>query len=105
MSEVPYFMEPEDWWPPFKDWCVKRGFYPFYMPEAAYAPAGYAIMCGPAPQRSVERPGVTYAANALHAVVARDGAIVHDPNPERTGLVEAQDYVVLVALAAAARAA
>jgi len=99
MSEVPYFMAPEDWWPPFKDWCVKRGVYPFYMPEAIYPPAGYSIMCGPAPRRAIARPGVTYASDAHHAVVARDGVIVHDPNPERTGLVEAHDYVVLVPLA------
>ena len=115
ISEVPYFMSaPDDWWGPFKAWCVERGIYPFYMPPAEVngvprvpppAPAGFAIMCGPAPRRAIAREGVTYTENPLHAVVACDGAMVHDPNPERTGLVEVHDYVVLVPLAPAKAAA
>lgn len=49
-----------------------------------FVPRGYSIANGPA-ERGVD-----------HSCVALDGTIVHDPHPDRAGLLEIRDYEVLV---------
>jgi hypothetical protein len=51
-----------------------------------FVPRGYSIANGPA-ARGVD-----------HSCVALDGVIVHDPHPDRTGLLDIQDFEVVVPL-------
>jgi hypothetical protein len=85
ISEVPFFMAPEQWWPPFVEWCAMRGYDAVYFPNTEYVPLGYSIVGGP----SYRWPG------KLHACVALDGVVVHDPHPSKLGLPEVQDFIVL----------
>jgi hypothetical protein len=45
---------------------------------------GWSVVCGDGPRGN------------LHAVVALDGAIVHDPHPDRSGLLNAHHYIAFV---------
>ena len=51
-------------------------------------PKGYAIACGPSPRR----PGFD------HCVVVRDGDLVHDPHPDKTGIGSTESYEIVVPL-------
>jgi hypothetical protein len=98
LEDVPQFMV-GDWWANFTAWCEPRGIIPKYWPARGWCdldpvrvflgvPTGYAIMSGESPRH----PGV------LHAVVALDGAIAHDPHPSRAGIrgdLEHHDFVTL----------
>lgn len=80
IEEVPYFMEPEDWWPPFVEWCAARGVRPVFhdrrpgsASETEPPPTGWSIKTGQSPR---------YPAPAYHSVVAFDGETVHDPRAD-----------------------
>jgi hypothetical protein len=100
ISEVPYFMEPPPgcehapaepcgcWWSGFLDWLAARGLTSHYFKAGDYPwsghPPGYSIA-----------GGLNASAGLPHAVVALDGAQVHDPNPNRLGLAAVDDYFVI----------
>jgi hypothetical protein len=99
LVDVPYFMGAEEGkWPElFFAWLSERGLQPDYyghpdwcVAESAPSrdiPKGYSIMSGWSPRH----------ANTLHSVVARDGVMVHDPNPSRAGLNGgAIDFITIV---------
>ena len=85
LSEVPFFMSPEDWWPPFVEWCAARGWEAAFHYGTEYKPLGYSIAGGLSPR--FEGCG--------HACVALDGNVVHDPHPDRLGLPSIEDYITL----------
>ena len=97
LDDVPQFMA-GDWWANFSAWCAARNVVPRYWPCKAWCestdapflgvPTGHSIMTGESPRH----PGV------LHAVVARDGEMVHDPNPSRAGVFGSIDYRDFVTL-------
>src|SRR6185436_13127412 len=67
-------------------WLAGRGLSATLYKSTDYIPPGYVIAAGP----SQRFPG------RLHACVAYDGVIVHDPQPSREGLpFGVIDYVVL----------
>lgn len=91
LVDVPYFMgdPPDDeWWGRTIAWLADRGldasYYKFDMRDPD-APPGYTIVSGRSPRH----------ATRLHACVARDGVLVHDPNPRRHGLRSITDYIVI----------
>jgi hypothetical protein len=98
LVDVPRFMDDgERWLNTFFTWLAARGLQPDYYghPDWCTAegapsrchPQGYSIMSGWSPRH----------ANTLHAVVALNGVMVHDPNPSRAGIVGgAIDYITIV---------
>lgn len=97
IDDVPQFMVGV-WLDNLRDWCAARGLRATYWPSRGWAeangekflgvPTGYSIMTGESPRH----PGV------FHSVVALDGAMVHDPNPSRAGVlhdVDCHDFVTL----------
>lgn len=86
IDEVPYFMsDPETWWERFLDWLRPRGYYALCVPySTSWWPNGYHIIGGRSPR------------DTSHAVVGLGEKIVHDPHPDRTGLVKREDVTLLV---------
>lgn len=77
IADVPYFMGAGDeWFSEFVAWCAKRQIDVDFS-TAFPAPAGAHVIVG----------GTSPRTGGGHACVALDGAIVHDPHPDRTGLV------------------
>ena len=88
---VPYFMgdtekEGEEWFGHFEKWLKPFGLYPvcFELGNSDWRPQGLHILSGPGPR------------GCDHSVVAFEGKIVHDPHPDRTGLLEHHDVILLV---------
>lgn len=86
LDEVPHFVQDEvdhgmdfawHWWNRTLNWLRERGLRldPCYGLDGA--PGDYVLVSGKSP-----RAGGTIH----HVVVYRDGAMVHDPHPDRTGL-------------------
>lgn len=73
------------WWTLTQEWAHERG----YRAEFAWAkdldapPAGYSIIGGPSPRGT----------KGGHSCVALDGQLVHDPHPDKTGILEIEDYI------------
>lgn len=93
LDEVPHFnSRGEQWYQYLTEWLAERGLEPrFYEYDPRdpkrYSPPGYTIVGGVSPRHAGQR--------RLHACVARDGALVHDPNPARHGLLNVLDYLVI----------
>lgn len=70
------------WWVYFTDWCHERGLHPVDLligtDTFSWVGDGYYIVSGPSPR-------IKY----LHAVVYKDGQMVHDPHPSGDGILEA----------------
>jgi hypothetical protein len=92
ICEVPYFMEPGDWQARINRWLAPRGLrLKHVMVNTSNFkgwPIGYHILTGFAPRGPHRR--------AAHAVVGKDGVMVHDPHPSRAGLTSVDGYAVLV---------
>lgn len=83
IDEVPRFHGPSV---DFLQWLAPQGLSATHYKSGNYVPPGFAIAAGPSLR----------FAGRLHACVAYDGAIVHDPHPSREGLpFGVEDYVVL----------
>ena len=84
ISEVPLFHE-KDWFDSFYKWINERGFtfIGTMRPEDVnyYKDGidGYFIVAGESPRGDHIRGG--------HAVVFKDGVMVHDPHPDKTGIL------------------
>jgi hypothetical protein len=83
---VPYFWGPRQ--PCFARWLAGRGLTATLYPRAVHVPSGYSIAGGHSPR----------FVGKMHACIALDGVVVHDPHPSRSrdglplGVVE---YVVI----------
>jgi hypothetical protein len=95
-SDVPYFMggvEESDgrWAQRVAAWLKPLALYPMFFnivdPEKYEReklwPKGYFILCG-------------RSSRGDHAVVAREGMIVHDPHPSREGLISSDAFTILL---------
>lgn len=72
--------------PDFLRWLATRGLSATLYKSGQYVPPGYAVAAGP----SLRFPG------RLHACVAYDGKVVHDPHYSREGLpFGVEDYVAI----------
>ena len=92
IDAVPFFMGAgDDWYEKFSLWLSfhGKGFYPvgFKLEKngLGWTPAGLHILTGKSPR-----------GDFLHSVVARGRSIVHDPHPDRTGLMDRQDVILIV---------
>ena len=77
-----------DWANRLDQWLANFGLYALHFASTSGAPnvmpASLHIMTGISPRG---RP---------HAVIGKAGRIVHDPHPEKSGLVETDGFIVLV---------
>lgn len=91
LEEVPYFMDSPNWWDSFLEWLETRGWTALSLPlvDSSMVPPGLHILSGQSPR---------FTRRSLHAVVAKGRKIVHDPHPDRAGIVTREDAVVLVPL-------
>ncbi len=85
IDEVPLFLGA--YWDGFLPWLREHGLWvSFYRRSERRVPLGYSIAGG----RSMRFAG------RMHACVAYDGMIVHDPHPSRDGLPYGiEEYVVI----------
>jgi len=86
IEEIPDFFNKKEYWTKTcNDFLKTKGFcfvdINFDSSEMSYwiLRSGYSIVTGSSPRH-----------NCLHAVVAYQGEIVHDPHPDKTGIVEAK---------------
>jgi hypothetical protein len=84
LGDVPYFWGPRQEW--FARWLAGQGLAAALYPRDVHVPLGYSIAGGPSAR----------FAGRMHACVALDGVIVHDPHPSRDGLpLGVMEYVVI----------
>jgi hypothetical protein len=84
LEEVPMFHD-NDWFPYFFEWLVSKGYSyhgtlnPDRITTYNKGVNGYFIVAGDSPRGSHIKGG--------HAVVYKDGIMVHDPHPDNTGVL------------------
>lgn len=85
---------PDGWHDDLARWLAPRGFFPICLSLAAetWRPQGLYVLAGRSPR-----------GDFLHAVVARGREIVHDPHPDRTGVLSHVDVTFFAVLDPAAR--
>lgn len=90
---VPHFCADQTdgrWFLAFDEWCRKNyGLQPIllrypFTPHGVFFGEGYAIRSGHS------------ARGCLHSVVVLDGNVVHDPHPDRSGLLDHVDDIFFV---------
>lgn len=93
LDAVPHFCEGhrDDWQDGFDDWLAKRGLQLLTLDakacrEFGFVPRGYHIIAGKSPRGDFQ-----------HAVVGKDGVMVHDPHPAGDGLETEETWDVFVA--------
>ena len=87
ISDVPNFCcikeHPQydrNWFTALADFMIPFGYKPR---RRVHPPDGYSIINGNGPRGS------------RHSCVAFDGKIVHDPHPDKTGLLNITDYIMV----------
>ena len=88
LNAVPHFvLYGDEWWDVFLTWLAELGLSAtFYTSGDDYVPPGWTIAGGPSKR----------FAGKMHACVALDGVVVHDPHPSRDGLPQGiVEYVVM----------
>ena len=86
LAQVPDFAAHDgNWLWDLLIWCKRQGLRPLFTKNrhALLAHRGFAIVQGKA------------ARGYKHAVVYRDGRLVHDPHPSRAGLKSIEDAILL----------
>lgn len=95
IDEVPNFHgeNVEDYWVSAKAWLAKQGWGIVSLALSEdFTPGmlgGWQIICGESPR------------GLMHATVWKDGKLVHDPHPDRTGIVTEEFCDLLYPLDAA----
>ena len=75
IAHVPRFSGTR-WFAQFSQWLADRQLAASFAKRGSYGPPGYSIAGGPSLR----------FAGRMHACVALDGIVVHDPHPSRDGL-------------------
>ena len=88
IDRVPFFMTGDDWFDGFQAWLKPFGLYGVALGVTQTDAwrrllPGHYVLCGLSPR-------------GPHAVVARDLEMVHDPHPDRTGLLVVEEAILLV---------
>jgi hypothetical protein len=78
-----------DWWKAIADVCMSRGV------RIIHAWASWF----PAPPKGLHIAGGQSTRGLDHVVLVEDGRMVHDPHPSRAGLLEIEDYWLMIPLA------
>lgn len=84
IEAVPRFMGA--YWDDFLPWLAQHGLSASLYPSHEYVPPGFAVAAGPSKR----------FAGRLHACVAFNGVVVHDPHFSRDGLPQGiVEYLVV----------
>jgi len=84
LSDVPEFEDmDEDWWPKLMKWLELLGFYLIQWSEEVCL-QGYCLCSG------MSERGVN------HQVVYKNGKLVHDPHPSKTGIKKVSEVWALL---------
>ena len=84
LGDVPELESASDPYDTLSRWACLRGCYLLGF-EPGNPPFGYSIAVGPSPRGK----------NRFHCCIAKDGEIVFDPHPDRTGLKEIHRFEVI----------
>jgi len=87
IDDVP---EPDErnWLNECNDWLAQFGLALHWLEyNDLFIPRGYSILSGDSPRGSCH-----------HSVVAKDGELIHDPHPDRTGLKDLSDWLIFITL-------
>jgi len=77
IDDVPFFMGEDNWDEALLEWCAARGVGVDFSTQFPAPRGTLCIVGGESPR---------YKANG-HSVIARDGVVIHDPHPDRSGIV------------------
>lgn len=80
-----HYGDADKWWEAMGKACRARGVSLAYIRNGA-PPVGIAMAHGISPR------------GTPHVVIVKDGALIHDPHPDGTGLVSIDGYEVLVSV-------
>lgn len=97
IEAVPRYPDESSWFEFYQDWIKQFGLTLIDIDgSSGVKPQGYSIMSGMSPRGKF-----------MHATVALDGEMVHDPHSDRTGIVQGGplEYCLFVVLDAAKYAA
>ena len=90
LADVPHFVQDDadhegdfqwDWWKRTHDWLRERGLRLDYA-DINESPGEYVLVSGKSPRGN---------GSIHHVVIYLDGQMVHDPHPDRTGLLTVDD--------------
>lgn len=91
LEDVPLFYNDEginNWYDKFDNWCKENGYWAsYYSIEDMgddWCPDDYSILSGQSPR-----------GDWLHSVVAYGNEIVHDPHPDKSGIISRLDWIIL----------
>ena len=94
IADVPFFMDPGEWYDRFSKWLKGRGFYPLCFDFDGWEKSevkrfrselGPHILSGKSPRGEHQ-----------HSVVASGLEVVHDPHPSRDGIETFLDVIIIV---------
>jgi len=96
IEDVPNFVQEhvdtdgaKHWWESMHAFVASRGYGVYYLRSTLYAES---LFPDPDPGEFYAVSGVSPRDPAIfHVVIYRDGEMVHDPHPDRTGLVRVTD--------------
>lgn len=84
LSDIPEFEDMEgDWWPNLMNWLESLGFYIIQWREEVCLQGYY--LCAGMSERGVN-----------HQVVYKNGKLVHDPHPSKTGIKKVNEVWALL---------
>ena len=87
IEDVPE-VNPSNWINECNDWIGQFGLALYWVEYTAnLVPRGYAILSGDSPRGDFG-----------HSVVAKDGEIVHDPHPDRSGIESKKDWLLFTTI-------
>lgn len=89
LSEVPSFVSSGDWFADLAEFLARFDLQPLSLNIAQirdWKPAGYRLIWG-----WTER-------ETFHSVVGWAGEMVHDPHPDKSGLLEAEVWLLFVSM-------
>lgn len=94
ISKIPVFANPETWVKDLNEWLKQFGLAYYLVTNLPESLAAYGIK-----ELYHEIAGTTERSNeVLHACVALNGKIIHDPHPSDAGLKEIVSYGLFVLL-------
>ena len=90
INQVPHFedMNNDVWYENLNNWMKSIGLQLIELDPLSPLPKGFSIVTGVSPRNK----------NILHAVVFKDGKLVHDPHPSEAGIGKIHNIKIIAIL-------